>query len=71
LLSEHFFAFNTDLMILVIIYAHVCVSGKVVPEEAVLEMKMNYSLPTESDEHVDEVIWIELPRDKSEEMVET
>jgi hypothetical protein len=45
--------------------------GKVVPEEAVLEMKFNYSLPVESDEHVDQVVWIELSREKCEEMVQT
>ena len=45
------------------------VAGKVVPEEAVLEMKLNYSLPSESDPHVDEIMWVELPRDKSEVLV--
>lgn len=44
--------------------------GKVVPEEAVLEMKANYSLPHESDPHVDEIIWVELPRDKSQDLVQ-
>jgi heterogeneous nuclear ribonucleoprotein U-like protein 1 len=52
-------------------YVFICVAGKVVPEEAVLEMKLNYSLPSESDEHVDEVIWIESSRDKAEELVQT
>jgi len=47
-----------------------CVAGKVVPEEAVLEMKLNYSLPSESDPHVDEIIWVELSRDKSEVLVQ-
>jgi len=42
----------------------------VVPEEAVLEMKLNYSLPSESDPHVDEIIWVELSRDKSEALVQ-
>jgi len=46
-------------------------SGKVIPEDAVLEMKLNYSLPNESDEHVDEVVWIELSRENSEELVQT
>ena len=40
------------------------------PEEAVLEMKLNYSLPSESDPHVDEIMWVELPRDKSEGLVQ-
>ena len=48
-----------------------CVTGKVVPEEAVLEMKLNYSLPSESDPHVDEIMWVEQPRDKSEVLVQT
>ncbi|ESO06326.1 hypothetical protein HELRODRAFT_64249 [Helobdella robusta] len=44
--------------------------GKVVPEEAVMEMKMNYSLPdAEVDEHIDEVIWIELGKDASCQLV--
>ena len=42
-----------------------------VPEEAVLEMKLNYSLPSESDPHVDEIMWVELDRDKSEVLVHT
>ena len=45
-------------------------AGKVVPEEAVLEMKLNYSLPSESDPHVDEIMWIELDREKSEGLVQ-
>ena len=45
-------------------------TGKVVPEEAVLEMKLNYSLPSESDPHVDEIVWVEQPRDKSEVLVQ-
>lgn len=40
------------------------------PEEAVLEMKLNYSLPSESDPHVDELMWVELARDKSEVLVQ-
>ena len=47
-----------------------CMTGKVVPEEAVLEMKLNYSLPSESDPHVDEIVWVEQPRDKSEVLVQ-
>lgn len=50
---------------------NVCVPGKVVPEEAVLEMKYNYTLPLESDEQVDEVMWIELDRSKSQEIVQS
>ena len=40
------------------------------PEEAVLEMKLNYSLPSESDPHVDEIMWVELPREKSEVLMQ-
>ena len=48
-----------------------CCTGKVVPEEAVLEMKLNYSLPSESDPHVDEIIWVEHARDNSELLVQS
>ena len=44
--------------------------GKVVPEEAVLEMKANYSLPEADEPHVDEIMWIELPREKALEHVQ-
>lgn len=44
--------------------------GKFVPEAAVLEMKTNYSLPSESDQFVDEVIWIELPKARAQQLVE-
>ncbi len=40
-------------------------TGKYVPEEAVLEMKANFSLPSEGDQHVDEVIWIEHARNEA------
>ncbi|ELU18138.1 hypothetical protein CAPTEDRAFT_184820 [Capitella teleta] len=45
--------------------------GKFVPEEAVLEMKANYSLPQDSDQHIDEIMWIELDRDEAEKLVAT
>ena len=43
--------------------------GKLVPEDAVLEMKFNYSLPEARDEYVDDVIWIELSQQDSNEVV--
>ena len=46
------------------------ISGKYVPESAVLEMKANYSLPSESDPHVDEIRWIELGREEAQKLVE-
>ena len=44
-------------------------SGKFVPESAVLEMKANFTLPSESDEFVDEIIWVEMDRHQSEPLV--
>lgn len=43
--------------------------GKLVPEDAVLEMKFNYSLPDARDEYVDDVIWIELDQQEANEVV--
>ena len=40
------------------------------PDEAVLEMKANFSLPHESDPHVDEIIWIELNREQALPLIE-
>ena len=45
-------------------------SGKFVPEEAVKEMKANYVLPTEDEQYVDDVIWIELPKDQCVPLVQ-
>ena len=39
----------------------VCV-GKFVPEDAVNEMKSNFTLPSDGDEYVDEIRWVELER---------
>jgi hypothetical protein len=44
-------------------------TGKFVPEEAVLEMKANYSLPQDADQHIDEIMWIEMERDEAEKLV--
>lgn len=41
------------------------------PEEAVLEMKANYSLPQDSDQHIDEIMWIEMGRDEAEKLIAT
>ncbi len=38
-------------------------AGKFVPDEAVLEMKANFSLPSNADEFVDEIVWIEYNRE--------
>ena len=40
------------------------------PDEAVLEMKANFTLPQETDEFVDEVIWIELNREQAGPLVQ-
>ncbi|CAE1294447.1 HNRNPUL1 [Acanthosepion pharaonis] len=44
--------------------------GKVVPEEAVLEMKANFSLPDESSKLFDSIEYIELPKEKALKLVE-
>ena len=46
-----------------------CVAGKFVPETAVLEMKANFTLPSDSDEFVDEILWCELDRHEAEPLV--
>ena len=45
-------------------------AGKFVPDEAVLEMKANFSLPHESDPHVDQIIWIEYAREQAYPLIE-
>jgi hypothetical protein len=44
-------------------------AGKFVPDTAVLEMKSNFTLPSESDEFVDEIVWVELDRNEAEPLV--
>ena len=39
------------------------------PESAVLEMKANFTLPSESDEFVDEIMWVEMDRHEAEPLV--
>lgn len=41
-----------------------CVVGKFVPDDAVNEMKANYVLPHDGEDFVDEIWWIELPREQ-------
>lgn len=46
------------------------ITGKYVPEEAVLDMKANFKLPPENDENFDYIEFIELPREKATPLVE-
>ena len=49
----------------------VCLSaGKFVPEEAVKEMKANYVLPSEDEQFVDDVTWVELSKEQSVPLVQ-
>ncbi len=41
-----------------------------VPEAAVLEMKLNFTLPNDDDQMVDEIVWIELKRDEAKKLVD-
>ena len=43
--------------------------GKFVPETAVQEMKANYTLPSETDDFVDEIIWVELDKESANPLV--
>ena len=44
--------------------------GKTVPEEAVLDMKANFSLPQESDGLFDKIEFVELQRDQAQQLVD-
>ena len=45
-------------------------AGKFVPESAVREMKANFSLPSDTDQFVDRIIWVELGREKTQALVD-
>ena len=44
-------------------------TGKFVPDSAVLEMKANYTIPSETDDFVDDIIWVELDRESARPLV--
>ena len=44
--------------------------GKEVPESAVLDMKANFSLPTESENLFDAITFLELQREEASKLVE-
>lgn len=47
----------------------ISVSGKVVQESALLEMKANFSLPEDSDGLFDRIDFIELQKDVAQQLV--
>ena len=44
--------------------------GKFVPEDAVKEMKANYVLPSEGEPFIDEIMWVELPREQAVPLIQ-
>ena len=51
-------------------HARLLHSGKFVPEEAVKEMKANYVVPSDHEPFVDEVLWVELPKEQCVPLVQ-